>query len=115
MSTTEPVTNPLVAEQLPQAEETASPEVSLDSGSSPKHEHDYSGHTHDHASEGPTLNPECTRQVDIEVPAEEVGRVFSSVVKRYRKAARIPGFRAGKVPESVIRRKFADSIRQDVL
>ncbi|MHB1838948.1 MAG: trigger factor, partial [Acidobacteriaceae bacterium] len=29
--------------------------------------------------------------------------------------ARIPGFRAGKVPESVIRRKFADQIQQDVL
>ena len=115
MSTTEPVTNPLVAEQLQQPEETASPEVSLDAGSSPEHEHDHAGHTHDHAPEGPTLNPECTRQVDIEVPADEVDRVFSSVVKRYRKAARIPGFRAGKVPESVIRRKFADSIRQDVL
>lgn len=77
--------------------------------------HDHDGHDHANAAEGPTFNPECTRQVDVEVPAEEVSRAFASVVKQYRRQARIPGFRAGKVPESVIRRKFADSIRQDVL
>jgi trigger factor len=49
------------------------------------------------------------------VPAEEVSRAFAKVVKQYRRAARIPGFRAGKVPESVVRRKFADRIQQDVL
>lgn len=76
------------------------------------HTHDHAGHNHDH---GPTLNPECTRQVEVEVPADEVGRAFAAVVKRYRRAAQIPGFRAGKVPESVIRRKFAEGIRQDVL
>lgn len=73
---------------------------------------DEHAHTHSH---GPTLNPECTRQVEVEVPAEEVNRAFARVVKLYRRQARIPGFRAGKVPESVIRRKFADGIRQDVL
>jgi trigger factor len=79
------------------------------------HDHDHE-HGHEHPQEqGPTLNPECTRQVDVEVPAEEVSRAFATVVKQYRRAARIPGFRAGKVPESVIRRKFADQIRQDVL
>ncbi len=76
------------------------------------HTHDHAGHNHDH---GPTLNPECTRQVEVEVPADEVGRAFAAVVKRYRRSAQIPGFRAGKVPESVIRRKFAEGIRQDVL
>ncbi|MGC2252349.1 MAG: trigger factor, partial [Acidobacteriaceae bacterium] len=75
------------------------------------HEHD-PNHTHDH---GPTLNPECTRQVDVEVAADEVSKAFATVVKQYRRMARIPGFRAGKVPESVIRRKFADQIQQDVL
>ena len=27
----------------------------------------------------------------------------------------IPGFRAGKVPESVVRRRYADGIRKDVI
>src|SRR5579883_3284090 len=74
------------------------------------HAHDHEGHQH-----GPTLNPELMREVEIEVPAEEVSRSFRSVVRRYQKQARIPGFRAGKVPESLIRTRFADSIRQDVV
>ncbi len=37
------------------------------------------------------------------------------MVKRYQKLARIPGFRAGKVPESLIRSKFAKEVRQEVL
>jgi trigger factor len=114
LSTTESVT-PNLADGPQQSEESASQQVSLETAHT--HNHDpHDGHDHaDHTHSGPTLNPECTRQVTVEVPAEEVGRVFASVVKRYRKAAKIPGFRAGKVPESVIRRKFAESIRQDVL
>jgi trigger factor len=75
--------------------------------------HDHEGHEHAHGSA--TLNPECTRQVEIEVPADEVARNFSSVTKRYQKMARIPGFRAGKVPESLIKSRFAEQIRQDVM
>ncbi len=74
------------------------------------HDHDHAGHNH-----GPALNPECTREVSIEVPAEEVARSFRQVTKRYQKAARIPGFRAGKVPDSLIKTRFAEQIRQDVV
>ena len=35
--------------------------------------------------------------------------------KRYQKLARIPGFRAGKVPESLIKTRFAKEVRQEVL
>ena len=87
------------------------PNPGSENSASLEHHHD---HDHDHAP-APTLNPECTRQVDVDVPADEVSRAYAAVVKRYRRAARIPGFRAGKVPESVIRRRFADAIRQDVL
>lgn len=80
------------------------------------HTHD---HAHDHSHEGhqhgPALNPELTREVSVEVPAEEVAKAYKAVVKRYQKQARIPGFRAGKVPESMIRSRFADGIRQDVV
>jgi trigger factor len=79
--------------------------------------HDHAGHDHDHAghNHGPALNPECTREVSIEVPADEVSRRFRQVTKRYQKVARIPGFRAGKVPDSLIKTRFADQIRQDVV
>jgi trigger factor len=75
--------------------------------------HEHEGHVHDHAHA--TLNPECTREVEIEIPADEVTRNFRAVTKRYQKMARIPGFRAGKVPESLIRGRFAEQIRQDVM
>lgn len=84
-------------------------------------DHDHQGHTHDHEhgheghTHGLTLNPELTREVEVEVPADEVARSFRAVVKRYQKQARIPGFRAGKVPESLIRTRFAEGIRQDVV
>ena len=73
--------------------------------------HDHEGHSHAVA----TLNPDCTREVEIEIPADEVTRNFQAVTKRYKKLARIPGFRSGKVPESLIRGRFAEQIRQDVM
>ena len=76
-----------------------------------EHAHDHE-HTHQHA---PTLNPELTREIEVEVGADEVSKSFKTVVKRYQKLARIPGFRAGKVPESLIRSKFAKEVRQEVL
>ena len=82
----------------------------------PKHNHDHAeeSHDHDHAH-GPVLNPECTRELVIDVPAEEVSRAWATVAANYRKYAKIPGFRAGKVPESVIRRRFGAEIRKEVI
>ncbi|HEY1809595.1 MAG TPA: trigger factor [Acidobacteriaceae bacterium] len=71
------------------------------------------GDAHQHAQ--PTLNPECTREVEVEVPAEAVTKSFRDVTKRYQKLARIPGFRPGKVPESVLRSRFAGAIREEVV
>jgi trigger factor len=79
-------------------------------------DHDHTGHVHDHSQQqAPTFNPEVTRSVEITIPADEVSRSMRSVVKRYQKQARIPGFRAGKVPESLIRTRFTERIRQEVL
>ncbi len=75
------------------------------------HEHD---HEHDH-QHGPVLNPECTRELVLDIPAEEVSKAFQTVVRNYRKYAKIPGFRPGKVPESVIRRRYATEIRKEVI
>ncbi len=88
------------------------------------HDHDHSDehsgelapglhqHTHQH---GPALNPELAREIEVEVPADEVAKAFRSVTKRYQKLARIPGFRAGKVPEALIKTRFAKEVRQEVL
>jgi trigger factor len=78
--------------------------------------HDHEGHTHEHHHHpAPTLNPELTRSIEVEAPAEEVTKAFQQVIKRYTKLARIPGFRAGKVPPSLIKSRFAKDVRQEVL
>jgi len=74
------------------------------------HDHNHEGHQH-----GPVLNPECTREVLVDVPADEVAKTFRSVTANYKKYARIPGFRPGKTPDSVIRRRFAADIRKEVI
>jgi len=91
-------------EQNPTSEETLA--------STPDHEHDGHEHHHHHA---PALNPELTRSIQVEAPAEEVDKAFQKVTKRYSKLARIPGFRAGKVPPSLIKSRFAREVRQEVL
>ncbi len=80
----------------------------------PEHNHDHAEEPHEHAH-GPVLNPECTRELVIDVPAEEVSRTWAKVAAGYRKYAKIPGFRAGKVPESVVRKRFAAEIRKEVI
>src|SRR6195952_4253446 len=75
------------------------------------HDHDH-GHDHQH---GPSLNPELMREIDVEVPAEEVSKAYKTIIKRFQKLARIPGFRAGKVPETLVRSRFMKDIRQEVL
>jgi trigger factor len=83
-----------------------------------EHSHESDGHEHNHSHEhqhGPALNPALTREVEVEVPADEVSKAYKTVTKRYQKLARIPGFRAGKVPESLVRSKFAKELRQEVL
>ena len=79
-----------------------------------EHEHDHAEATHDH-QHGPVLNPDCTRELVIDVPADEVAAAYRKVAANYRRYAKIPGFRAGKVPESIIRRRFAAEIRKEVI
>jgi trigger factor len=80
------------------------------------HPNEQEGHEHDHAHQhGPILNPECTRELVLDVAADEVSKAYGNVVKNYRKYAKIPGFRAGKVPETVVKRRYAAEIRKDVI
>jgi trigger factor len=53
--------------------------------------------------------------LELEVPASDVEKAFSEVTRAYAKRASIPGFRKGHVPEGVVRQRFGDQIRDDVL
>ena len=88
------------------------------SSDTPEEAHGHEGHDHDHNHEhqhGPVLNPECTRELVLDVPADEVSKAFRTITRNYQKYAKLPGFRPGKVPESVIKRKFASDIRKEVI
>jgi len=57
----------------------------------------------------------CRRELDLEIPAEEVSKATEKVAKDFAKIARVPGFRPGKAPISLIKRRFADDIKGEVL
>ena len=57
----------------------------------------------------------CKREFTIEIPAEVVTGERDKIVNRYTKLARIPGFRKGKVPATVVRQRFADEIKSDLV
>ncbi|QIR14164.1 trigger factor [Shewanella aestuarii] len=54
------------------------------------------------------------RRLTISVPAEQIEKVVKDNLLREAKRARIPGFRPGKVPASVIEKRYGAAIRQDV-
>jgi len=55
------------------------------------------------------------REIAIEIPAEEVSRETESLIQKYQKLARIPGFRIGHAPASIIRQRFAEDIKSEVV
>jgi trigger factor len=77
--------------------------------------HGHEGHSHEGHQHGPAFHPELMREVEVTIPADQVGKAMRTAVKRYTRQARIPGFRAGKAPESLIRSRFGEQIRQEVL
>ncbi len=55
------------------------------------------------------------KKLKIEVPAELASREFNEVADQYKRRARLPGFRPGKAPVSLVKRRFSKDIRSDVL
>jgi trigger factor len=64
----------------------------------------------------PTETSSSTRrEIQVEIPVEEVNRETDSLIQKYQKLARIPGFRRGHVPASVIRQRFSEDLKSDVV
>jgi trigger factor len=57
----------------------------------------------------------CTREITVEVPADIVAQETERVLGQYQKMARLPGFRRGKVPAGVIRQRFAEDLKTEVV
>jgi len=54
------------------------------------------------------------REISVEIPAAEVVRETELQIQRYQKSARLPGFRAGHVPASIIKQRFGEGLKNDV-
>jgi trigger factor len=57
----------------------------------------------------------CKRELKLEIPAENVQKAAEKVARDLARVARVPGFRPGKAPVTLIRRRFADDIQGEVV
>lgn len=57
----------------------------------------------------------CKREIELEIPAENVQKAEDKVARDIARVARVPGFRPGKAPVTLIRRRFAEDIRGEVM
>ncbi|MGE0353953.1 MAG: trigger factor [Gemmatimonadales bacterium] len=62
-----------------------------------------------------TQEDAASASLQITVPVDRVKAAEAKAVRYYQSRARLPGFRPGKAPEDVIRRRFEEAIRQNVL
>jgi len=57
----------------------------------------------------------CKHSLEISIPAEELESETNRVVSDVQKRAKLPGFRPGKAPATIIRKQFAGDIRQQAM
>ena len=55
------------------------------------------------------------RLIEVRVPVDAVRDAEDSAAKRYASKVRLPGFRPGKAPTAVVKKRFKDAIRQQVI
>ena len=67
------------------------------------------------AKEGATSTSATKREIQVEIPVADVNRQTDSLIQKYQKVARIPGFRRGHVPASIIRQRFSEEIKTDMV
>ena len=56
---------------------------------------------------------ETRRRLDVEIPAPVVDATIGRLAEQYRRRAKVPGFRQGKVPVHIVRQRFKDDILRD--
>jgi trigger factor len=66
------------------------------------------------AAKTETTKKDIKREISVEIPAAEVARETELQIQRYQKSARLPGFRAGHVPASIIKQRFGEGLKNDV-
>src|SRR5919109_4587735 len=62
-----------------------------------------------------TAEDSASKSLRVTVPLDRVREAEARALKYYAQRARLPGFRPGKAPDTVVRKRFGDAIRQTVL
>ena len=57
----------------------------------------------------------CKKTLKIEIPAEDVNAEFKKAYEEVRTTVPVPGFRRGRAPRSVLRMRFGDYVRGEVI
>lgn len=55
------------------------------------------------------------RHIQVSVPVDAVRAAEDKAARRYASTVRLPGFRPGKAPPAMVRKKYAEAIRQEAL
>ena len=55
------------------------------------------------------------KTVEVEIPADLLSREANRVTSEFSRHAKVPGFRPGKIPASVVRNRFAKEIQEEVV
>lgn len=63
----------------------------------------------------PTEKTGVSRRLQISVPTETVASYEDQAARKYASQVTLPGFRVGKAPPSMVRKRFADAIRQEAI
>ncbi|MCY4514566.1 MAG: trigger factor family protein, partial [Candidatus Tectomicrobia bacterium] len=57
----------------------------------------------------------CERRLTIEMPVERVRKELNAIYGGLQKRVKVPGFRQGKVPRSILENQYRHSVEQEVL
>lgn len=55
------------------------------------------------------------RELSLEIPGDKLSTLVEAKIDSIRKRIALPGFRAGKVPKDVVRKRFGESIRGEAI
>jgi trigger factor len=56
----------------------------------------------------------CRKKLRVEVDAERVSGARAEILREFRRAAAIPGFRPGKAPEPMVEKRYASEIEEEL-
>ncbi|MFZ4681784.1 MAG: trigger factor family protein, partial [Terrimicrobiaceae bacterium] len=58
--------------------------------------------------------PNCQVTLQVELPSDLVSKEWQTVARNFQRNVRIPGYRPGKAPQSLVDTRFAKDIKEEL-